>query len=301
MNYYQEIKEQLVNNEIYGKIKDYSKNKNELETYYNVGKLLIEAQGGEKRAKYGDNLIKEYSKKLIKEVGKKYSTRLLYKMIKFYKFISSENLPTMSAQLSWSHYDELLTLKNINEINYYLRQCEEQRLSVRKLREKIKSNEYERLNDETKNKLIKKDKLEIQDFIKYPIIIKDKYNYDKITEKILKQLILEDIPLFLKELGEGFCFIDSEYKIQEDNINNYIDLLLFNIKYNCYIVVELKVTKLMHVHIGQIKHYMNYIDRNLKTINQEKTIGIIICKKDNHFVMEYCSDPRIYRTTYQIN
>ena len=64
---------------------------------------------------------------------------------------------------------------------------------------------------------------------------------------------------------------------------------------------DYKVTKLMHVHIGQIKHYMNYIDRNLKTINQEKTIGIIICKKDNHFVMEYCSDPRIYRTTYQIN
>ena len=105
----------------------------------------------------------------------------------------------------------------------------------------------------------------------------------------------------MKELGNSFSFVGSEYKIKLGNRYNYIDLLLFNIKYNCYVVIELKVTELKKEYIGQINLYMNYIDKNIKSINQDKTIGIIICKKDNHFVMEYCSDDRIYRTTYVLN
>ena len=271
MDYYSSIKEQLINNEIYKKVKDYSKNKNELETYYNVGKLLIEAQGGKKRAKYGDNLIKEYSKKLIKEVGKKYSTRLLYKMVKYYKLYTDENVPTMSAKLTWSHYDELLSLDNINKINYYIRICEEQNLSVRKLREKIKSKEYERLSEDTKNKLINKEENNIEDFIKYPIILKSKYNKEKISEKILKQIILEDIPNFLEQLGDGYSFIKDEYPIKIGDKYNYIDLLLFNYKFNSFVVVELKITELKKEHLGQIQVYMNYIDKNLKTMYQNKT------------------------------
>ena len=133
MNYYNVIKTELLNNEIYKKAKDYSKNKSDLETYYNVGKLLIEAQGGEERAKYGDNLIKEYSKKLTIEIGKGYSTRSLKNMRKFYLFQKGQ---TLSALLSWSHYCELLPLKDINKINYYIRNCEEQSLGVRDLRKR---------------------------------------------------------------------------------------------------------------------------------------------------------------------
>ena len=105
---------------------------------------------------------------------------------------------------------------------------------------------------------------------------------------------------FLKGLGNGFSFIDNEYKIKIGNNYNYIDLLLYNITYNCYIVIELKVTELKKEHIGQIETYMNYIDKNLKTINQDKTIGIIITKKDNKFIMEYCSDKRILNATYEL-
>jgi len=136
MNYYKEIKQELINNEIYKKVKDYSKNRNDLTTYYNVGKLLIEAQGGEERAKYGDGLIKEYSKKLTNELGKGYSTRNLKNMRKFYLLIQKGQ--TVSAQLSWSHYSEFLVLSNINEINYYIKISVEQNLSVRELRTKIK-------------------------------------------------------------------------------------------------------------------------------------------------------------------
>ena len=149
--------------------------------------------------------------------------------------------------------------------------------------------------------LLNKVEHNVIDYVKNPILIKNSYNYELISEIILKDLILEDLDNFLKELGSGFCYIENEYKIKLGNRYNYIDLLLFNIKYNCYVVIELKVTELKKEHIGQINLYMNYIDKNIKSINQDKTIGIIICKKDNHFVMEYCSDDRIYRTTYVLN
>ena len=175
-----------------------------------------------------------------------------------------------------------------------------QKLGVRELRYKIKNKEYERLSIETKNKLSRKEEMKVNDFIKNPILIKNSYNYEKITEKMLKQLILEDLDSFLKELGEGFCYIENEYKIKIGDRNNYIDLLLYNIKYNCFVVVELKVTELKKEYIGQIETYMNYVDKNIKSISQDKTIGIIICKKDNEFIMEYVSDDRIYNIMYNL-
>ena len=298
MNYYNEIKNELINNEVYKRVKDYSKNKNELSTYYNVGKLLIEAQGGEERAKYGDGLIKEYSKKLSEELGGKYNITTLKRMRQFYLII--EKGATLWHQLTWSHYRELLTFDNIDEINYYIKQTEIYNLSVRELREKIKSKEYQRLDDNTKLKLINKEETVVSDFIKNPIVIRNKYNINKeeITEKILKKLILEDLDNFLKELGTGFSYIENEYKIKIGNTYNYIDLLLFNYIYNCFIVIELKVTELKKEHIGQIQIYMNYVDKNIKTINQDKTIGVIICKKDNGYYIEYSSDNRIFSKNY---
>ena len=121
-----------------------------------------------------------------------------------------------------------------------------------------------------------------------------------ISEKVLQRLILEDIPSFLKELGNGFTFIENEYKIKVVNTYNYIDLLLYNIEFNCYVVVELKITELKKEHIGQIQVYMNYINNNLKKVNQNKTIGIIICKKGNRFIMQYCSDKRILSKEYEL-
>jgi len=299
-NYYNEIKEELINNEVYKKVKDYSKNKSDLNTYYNVGRLIVEAQGGEKRAKYGDNLIKEYSKKLIKDVGKKYNERTLRRIRQFYILFSDEKWSPLATKLSWSHYCELLALTDKNKILYYINISLEQNLSKRELRNKIKNKEYERLDNKTKEKLANEEQTNIQDFIKNPIFIKNTYNYTEISEKILKQLILEDLDNFLKELGDGFLYAGNEYKIKLGDRYNYIDILLFNYKYNCFIVVELKVTELKKEHIGQIQLYMNYVDKNLKEINQNKTIGIIIVKKDNQFVMEYCSDSRIFNTIYSL-
>ena len=297
MNYYENIKEILINNEITKKVKDYSKNRSDLESYYNVGKLLIEAQGGEERAKYGNGLIKEYALKLKKEVGKQYNERTLRRMRQFYILFKNMNWSTLSTNLSISHYVELLNINNKDEIEYYL--TISRNITVRQLRDKIKSHEYDRLSKETKNKLINKAEINVNDFVKHPIILLNN-GQDIINEKALQKLILENIPLFLKELGCGFTFIENEYKIKIGDRYNYIDLLLFNYIYNCMVVVELKTTELKKEHIGQIEVYMNYIDKNLKKLNQDKTIGIIICKKDNHFIMEYCSDSRIFTTNYII-
>ena len=293
MNYYENIKTEILNNEITKKVKDYSKNKSDLTTYYNVGKLLSEAGKC-----YGEGIIKEYSERLTKEFGKGYSQRNLRNMRQFY-YVSTK-WQTLSAVLSWSIYCELIWFENIGKINYYIKICEQQNLSVRQLRERIKNKEYERLDDKTKYKLIKLEETKVNDFIKNPIIIKNNLNYEVISEKALQKMILEDIPAFLSELGSGFTFIRNEYPIKIGNNYNYIDLLLYNIEFNCYVVVELKITELKKEHIGQIEVYMNYIDKNLKTITQDKTIGIILCKKDNEFIMEYCSDERIKVRRYQL-
>ena len=264
----------------------------DLTAYYNVGKLLSEAG-----KQYGEGIIKEYSKRLTNELGRGYTiTRLKY-MRQFYLFVSKS--PSVTDLLSYTHYCELMWFANVNEIDYYVKISIEQNLSVRQLRERIRNKEYERLDDKTKEKLINKKETSVVDFIKNPIAIKNTSNKEIISEKVLQNIILENIPAFLKELGNGFTFVENEYKIKIGNNYNYIDLLLYNYKYNCFVVVELKVTELKKEHIGQIEVYMNYIDRNLREINQDKTIGIIICKKDNKFIMEYCSDSRILAREYQ--
>ena len=166
MNYYDQIKGLLISNEVYKKVKDYSKNKSDVETYYNVGKLIIEAQGGEKRAKYGDGLIKEYSERLIIELNdKKYSYRNLMNMRKFYLLFRDKKVNALRSQLSWSHYRELLSIKNFDEIIYYINLTITNSLGYRELATRTKNNEYNRLSIETKNKLILDNKLEVKDLV----------------------------------------------------------------------------------------------------------------------------------------
>ena len=293
MNYYNEIKNELVNNEIYKKVKDYSKNKHDLSTYYNVGKLLSEAGKS-----YGDGIIKEYSKRLTNELGKKYSYTYLTRMRQFY--LLGKKVAPLAQQLTWSHYVELISLKNIDEIRYYIDISASQNLSRNELRNRIKSKEYERLDNKTKEKLINKEDTLVSDFIKDPIIINNSLNHIEISERVLKELILNDMKNFLKQLGNDFCYISDEYKIKIGNTYNYIDILLYNIEFNCYVVVELKVTELRKEHIGQIEVYMNYIDKNIKRIGMSNTIGLIISKYKNEYIIEYSSDSRIKVTTYLI-
>ena len=295
MNYYKEIKNELINNEINRKVKIYSINRSDLNTYYNVGKILSEAG-----KHYGENIIGDYAQKLKAELNKKYNERTLRRYRQFYNFVTNLKWSAMPTKLSWSHITELMILSDEDEINYYINLVNDRNISYRKLSELIKDNEYGRIDEKTKNKLRQKENITVKDFVKSPIIIRNNNNYEFISEKILQKLIIEDIESFMKELGNSFSFIGSEYKIRIGNNFNYIDLLLFNYEYNCFVVVELKVTELKKEHIGQIQVYMNYIDENIRNINQDKTIGIIICKQDNKYVIKYCSDARIIAREYEL-
>ena len=205
MKYYEIIKETLIKNEVYKKVKDYSKNKSDLNTYYEVGRLIVKAQGGEARAKYGNKLIKEYSEKLTKELGKGYDISNLKRMRQFYMFFQNGgSLSHHFGKVSWTHYRYLLPLEDKNKINYYIYITDKLNLSVRELREKIKSNEYERIGEKTELEEPK-----VNTLIKNPILIKVKNKNNKLTEYALHQSILENMEDFLKELGIGFTFAGS--------------------------------------------------------------------------------------------
>lgn len=221
-------------------------------------------------------------------------------MKKFYIVFSDEKVTTMLTQLTWSHYLLLLSTNNYDEIIYYINISKNNNLTQRQLYQKIKNKEYQRIPIEIRNKLIKNEAIKANDLIPNPIRIKNSNNYENISEKSLQKLILEDISSFLEELDESFTFIKNEYKIKINDRYNYIDLLLYNIKYKCYVVIELKVTELKKEHTGQIMTYMNYIDKNVKTIEENSTVGIIICKQDNEYIIKYCSDDRIIAREYEL-
>ena len=290
-----EIKEKLLKNEIYAKAKDYSKERNKVLTYFEVGKLLSEA-GKE----YGNDIIGQYAEKLVNEVGKKYNLRALHNMRKFYEIFNSEKLNTLCSILTWSHYRELITLKNVDEINYYIKICVQRNLNVKSLKNAIQYNEYERLSEKTKNKLITNVKLKLPDLVQDTILVKSEFNQEKLTEYALRQMILNNLDNFLKWFGNGFCYVGNEYKIKIGSNYNYIDLLLYNVKFKCYVVVELKVTELKEEHIGQIQNYMNYVDKVIKKPYHDKTIGIIICARNNRYVIEYCSEERVFKSEFKM-
>ena len=294
MDFYSEIKNELINNEINHKVKNYSINRSDLNTYYNVGKMLSEAG-----KHYGDNVIRKYANELTIELNKKYNERTLRRYRQFYVFVTDLKWSAMPTKLSWSHITELMTLSDIDEINYYISVVNDRNIGYRKLNEIIKNNEYGRIDEKTRNKFKQRKQLDIIDMVKNPILIKNS-DSGVFSEKVLQSMILEDISSFLEELGNGFTFIKNEYPIKLGNRYNYIDLLLFNYVFNCFVVVELKVTELKKEHIGQIQVYMNYIDENVKSINHERTVGIIICKQDNGYIIKYCSDDRIISRTYEL-
>ena len=295
--YYNEIKELIINNEVNKSVKNYYINRSDLETKYNIGKILSEAG-----KHYGESIIKKFSIKLTNEFGKGYSERNLRNIRLFYNFVQiNPKWQQGVAKLSWGHITKLLSLNEVNKINYYISLSINQRLTREELGKRIKLKEYERLPIETKNKLINNESLDIKDTIPEPILIQSTniQNEFEIKEKQLQSIIIENISEFMKQLGEGYSFIDKEYKIKINNEYNKIDILLFNIEFNCYVVVELKVTELRKEYFSQIKVYMNYIDKYLKKDNQNNTIDILLVKENNEYVLYY-SDGSIITRTFKL-
>jgi len=298
MNYYEEIEHIIKRNEINKKTRQLEDNYDALNTYWNIGRLIVEAQGGESRAKYGSVLIKEWSIKLTKLYGNGYDYTNLSRFRQLY--LAFPKLGTVS-QVSWSIIVKLLPIKEENKRNYYINLCIENNLSVRELIKEIKSNSFERLVNPPKVIEIKRNSpIEITSDIKNPIIINLKENEKIENHHDLEMKILSDFAFVFKQLGNGYALIGNEYKITINKINYYIDILLFNYIFNRFVVIELKTRELRKEDKSQIRFYMDYIDKNIKQQFHNNTIGIIISKSHNKYIATFVSEEDIISLTYEL-
>ena len=292
-NYLEHIRNEIITTEAKVVVREYKNNLDKLTRNYNIGKELTQAG-----KHYGEGIVKKYASILTKEFGTTYGITNLKYMRLFYHFIEKSH--PLDDQLTWSHYKLLLPLKDINEIKYYIYVTKRENLSKRELSLRIKSDEYHRLPPKTRDKLETNKKIKSGEEVLNPIIVRTNNLKERFTEKLLQEMIMNDLPNFLKQLGSGFSFIDREYKVQIGNNFNYIDILLYNYIRNCFVVVELKITELRKEYLGQIKTYMNIVDKEIKKPTHNKTIGILITKEMNNFEVSLIDADNVYKTTFKI-
>ena len=277
---------------------DYFKNKDLVNNYFEIGKLLIEAQGGEEHDTYGNKLIKTWSVELTEKFGKGYDASNLRRFRQFYS--EFKMCGPLGHILTWTNIRLLLPIKNINKRNYYINMCIKRNLSKRELEKEIKNNSFERLSlvDKENIKLIsnKNEVLTIKDTLKDPVLITINEDLDNVSEERLAKIIRKELEIFLLELGHGYAYIGKEVRMGE----SYCDLLFFNYEFNCFVVIELKTRKIKKEDIGQLEYYINYVDENMKKESFNPTIGVLVAKEGNYLVMKYCTNKNIYKTTYKI-
>ena len=254
--------------------------------YWNIGKLIVEYQGGKERAKYGDRLIERLSIELTKEYGSGFKKTNLKAMRKFYECFPIGQ--TLSDQLNWSHYQLIMRIENPVARDYYINEAVYRQLSVRELERLIKTNTYER---EKSNQITYEDDKKNIDvsILKEPYILDFlglKLNY---KEKDLEQSIIDNMSKFLLELGKGYLFHSRQKKLKIDNKTYYVDLVFYNSILRCYVLIDLKINELKHNALSQMDLYCNYFDENIKSKEENKTIGLILVKENNEIVIKYSS------------
>ena len=282
------------------KLIDQSKNKiyktvntEMINLYWNIGKIIVEKQNGQDRAKYGDYLIENLSNQLTNELGKGFSTRNLKRMRKLY--LCYPKRTTMLSQLTWSHYLELIKINDETKRNFYMNECVNSNWDVRELQRQRTTLLYERIaNSKNKSKLVElstkgNNIYENKDIIKDPFVlefldIKENTNY---LESDLEKNILEHLKEFLLELGKGFTFVGNQVRITIDTDHFYPDLIFYNRILNCFVIIDLKIGKVTHKDIGQMQMYVNYYDREIKSADENKTIGILLSTDKNETVVKY--------------
>ena len=299
MNYYDEVNSYVKKVEIGKAIRETNANMELVECYWNVGRLIVEAQGGKEKAKYGNELIKTWAEKLTEEYGKGYNYTNLSRFRQFY--LAFPIVAPLGQQLSWTIIRTILPIKDENKRNYYINLCIANNLSKRELEKEIKSNSYERLE-------YKPDKIDVVVSTKVPAIVNNFKNpillelKDKEikSESDLEKLIYSQLSYVFLQLGKGFTWVGNQYKVSDGNKNYFIDMLLYNIKYDCYVVVEIKCRKLKKEDKGQVEFYMNLVDNYVKEPNNNPTIGIIITKDQDKFVANFVKGEKLVPLTYEL-
>lgn len=274
-------------NKVYKKI-----NTEMINLHWNIGRIIVEKQKGHDKAKYGDYLIEETSKKLTNMYGKGFSVQNLRRMRQFYMYFP--NRSTISSELSISHYYELIRIKEENKRNFYMQECISSNWDVKELQRQRTTLLYERLTTlKDKYKVLELSNshgiYENKDIIKDPFVlefldIKENTNY---LESDLEKNILEHLKEFLLELGKGFTYVGNQVRITIDTEHFYPDLVFYNRILQCFVIIDLKIGKVTHKDIGQMQMYVNYYDRNIKTESENRTIGILLSTDKNETIVKY--------------
>ncbi len=301
------IKELIVNsrNRVYQTV-----NTEMLSLYWNIGKAIMEIQQGDERALYGETVLEKLSQKLTDEFGKGFSKRNLERMRKFYIYFPIAT--TVSSQLSWSHYLELLKVDEEAKRNFYIKETINSRWSVRELQRQIGSLLYERLvlsSDKQKILELAEKGHELKtskDLVKDPFVlefldIKENTNY---LESDLEKNILEHLKEFLLELGKGFMFVGSQVRLTLEEDHFYPDLIFYNRLLKCFVIIDLKIGKVTHQDIGQMQMYVNYYDREIKSDDENPTVGILLSTLKNKTVVKYTlpeDNKNIFSSSYKLH
>ena len=306
-NIFNAIKQLVINskNKVYSAV-----NTEMLNLYWNIGKAIMEIQQGDERANYGDAVLEKLSEKLTAEFGKGFSKRNLERMRKFYIYFPIAT--TVSSQLSWSHYLEIIKIEEKYKRNFYIKETINARWSVRELQRQIGSLLYERLLlSANKDKILElaekgQELKNSKDLVKDPFVlefldIKENTDY---LESDLEKNILEHLKEFLLELGKGFMFVGAQVRITLEDEHFYPDLIFYNRLLKCFVIIDLKIGKVSHQDIGQMQMYVNYYDRKIKNDEENPTVGILLSTQKNKTVVKYTlpeDNKNIFSSTYKLH
>lgn len=270
-------------------------NKTIVETYFEIGRLIVEEeQNGKSKAEYGQNLIPELSQKLTTEFGKGFSTTNLKQMRTFYLTYSKGQTVSDEFKLSWSHYLMLMRIDNVEERKFYEIETAENSWSLRELQRQFDTSLYERLalsrNKNEVKKLSEKGLIieKAQDSLKDPYVLEflGLPEETKYSESELEQKLIDKLEHFLLELGKGYTFVGRQVRFTFDDKHFRVDLVFYNRLLQCFVLIDLKIGEITHQDLGQMQMYVNYYDRFVKLDTENKTIGIILCKKKNDTLVE---------------
>ena len=293
-NYINEIKKILKN----ARQKAYTAvNSAMVEAYWEIGRRIVEEeQNGKERAEYGKEILQNLSKELTEEFGKGYSYRTLREIRQFYLMFSDfEKWRTVSAKLTWSHFQKVLRVSDEKARIFYLTEAAENMWSVRTLDRNISTLYYNRIVTSIDKKIVENEmkekikKLQAEEFIKNPVVLEflDLPTNMSYTESQLEKALTDDIQKFMMELGKGFAFVERQQHIRTENSDFYIDLVFYNYILKCFVIVELKTEKLTHQDIGQLDMYVRMYDDLKKQENDNPTIGLLLCTETDRTIIKY--------------
>ena len=265
-----------------------------VQAYWQIGRIIVEhEQEGSLRSGYGKSVLQELSNRLTEEFGKGFSVRTLQQMKKFY--VTFPNTNALRSQLTWTHYRLLLSVENEQARQWYMDEAVASAWSSRQLERQISTMYYERLLASREKEPVQSEAAELmaplakENFIKDPYVLEflDLKNYPALRESDLEQALIDKLQEFLLELGRGFCFVARQKLMRYEDEDFYLDLVFYHSILKCHVLIDLKIGKLTHGDIGQMDSYIRMFDALYKNIDDNPTIGIILCSQKNEAIVKY--------------